>query len=40
MITSTIFPHHIPDSGCFGYLEVFYVVVCFLVSCFNLSYDR
>ena len=39
MITCTIFPHHISDSGSFSYSEMFYVFVCFLISWFDLSDD-
>ncbi len=40
MITRTILPHHIYDSGRFCYSEVFYVFVALFVSYFYLSNDR
>lgn len=40
MITCSVFPHHISNSGSFSYSEMFYMFVYFFISCFYLSYNR
>ncbi len=40
VITCTVLPHHISDSGSFSHSEVLYVFVALFVSYFYLSNDR
>ena len=40
MIACTILPHHIPDSGCFSYSEMFYTIIYLFISRLHLSYYR